>query len=131
MLELDHMRHHSELFLGQYEVLPWTQRRVGGQGVVQFMRCTRTNVAFATKFFLSSEAFNTELQLYRVAVLRSVMPAIQMELRNADRSDRNSRGYPWPSFVVLEKGESLQEWMAKTQPAFSTIVDVRFPLLCM
>ena len=127
--ELDHMRRHNELFLGQYAVLPWTQRREGGQGVVQFMRSTRAEEFVAVKFFLSHTAYDTEMRLYKVDVLRSMMPAIRMELRNVDAAERSSRGYAWPPCVILEKGESLQEWKARTQPAFSTILDVR-PLCC-
>ena len=123
--ELDHLRRHNENFLGQYAVLPWTERREGGQGVVQFMRSARTEEAVAVKFFLSRNAFHAELELYRVDVLRSMMPAIRLELSNADGAERNSRGYSWPPCIVIEKGESLQEWRARTKPAFSTIVDVR------
>ena len=123
--ELDHMRRHNESFLRQYAVLPWTERREGGQGVVQFMRSARTEEAVAVKFFLSRKAFDAERELYKVDVLRSMMPAIRLELSNADGAERNSRGYPWPPCIVIEKGESLQEWKAKTNPAFSTIVDVR------
>eukprot|EP00892_Ulva_mutabilis_P005644 jgi/Ulvmu1/3451/UM016_0071.1 len=121
--ELDSMRAREEQFLGQFAVLPWTERREGGQGVVQFMRCTRTDEAVAVKFFLSSSAYHTEVQLYKVQVLRSMMPAIKMEVGNVDGAERNKHGYPWPPCIVLEKGESLQEWKAKTHPAFSTIVD--------
>ena len=123
--ELDHMRRRSENFLGQYAVLPWTERREGGQGVVQFMRRERTEEAVAVKFFLSRKAFDAEVELYQVDVLRTMMPAIRLELSNGDRAVRSFRGYPWPPCIVLEKGESLQEWKAKTKPAFSTIVDVR------
>ena len=123
--ELDYMRQHDERFLGYYAVLPWTERREGGQGVVQFMRNTRSEVFVAVKFFLSRSAYDTEMQLYKVDVLRSMMPAIRMELKNSDNQERNSRGYPWPPCLVLEKGESLQEWKARTQPALSTILDVR------
>ena len=123
--ELDHMRRHDELFLGQYAVLPWTERREGGQGVVQFMRSTRAEEFVAVKFFLSETAYDTEMQLYEVDVLRSMMPEIRMELRNVDAAERSNRGYAWPPCIVLEKGESLQEWKARTQPAFSTILDVR------
>ena len=125
--ELDHMRRHNEQFLRQFVVLPWTERREGGQGVVQFMRSARTEEAVAVKFFLSRSAFDAELELYQVDVLRSMMPAVRLELSNADAAERNSRGYPWPPCIVIEKGESLQEWKAKTQPAFTTIVDVRMP----
>ena len=127
--ELDHMRRRGELFLDHYMVLPWTERREGGQGIVQFMRCTRTDKAVATKFFLSRRGFETELELYEVDILRSMMPAVQLTLSNSNAADRNSRGYPWPPCIVLEKGESLQEWKAKTKPAFSTIVDVRPPVV--
>eukprot|EP00892_Ulva_mutabilis_P006501 jgi/Ulvmu1/4222/UM019_0201.1 len=98
MTELDGMRSREERFQGQFAFV-------------------------AVKFFLSRRAFDTELQLYKVDVLRSMMPPIQMEVGNADGAARNSRGYPWPPCIVLEKGESLQEWKAKTQPEFSTIVD--------
>eukprot|EP00892_Ulva_mutabilis_P005563 jgi/Ulvmu1/3379/UM158_0002.1 len=120
--ELDRMRRHNELFLRQFAVLPWTQRREGGQGVVQFMRSTRTEESVAVKFFLSHAAFNAELELYKVDVLRSMMPAIRLGL-SCEAEERSSRGYAWPPCIVIEKGESLQEWKAKTQPAFSTIVD--------
>ena len=119
------MRRRDERFLGQYAVLSWTERREGGQGVVQFMRNTRAEIFVAVKFFLSHKAYDTEMQLYKVDVLRSMMPAIRLELRNGDNVERSSRGYPWPPCIVLEKGESLQEWKARTQPAFSTILDVR------
>eukprot|EP00892_Ulva_mutabilis_P003554 jgi/Ulvmu1/1570/UM110_0033.1 len=123
MTELDGMRARDEQFLGRFAVLPWTERREGGQGVVQCMRSTRTEQFVAVKFFCSRAVYDTELQLYKVDVLRSMMPAIQMEMGNADGAARNSRGYPWPPCIVLEKGESLQEWKAKTQPEFSTIID--------
>ena len=125
--ELDYMRQSDERFLGQFAVLPWTERREGGQGVVQIMRSVRLEEFVAVKFFLSRAAFDAELELYRVEALRNMMPEIKMEVSNNESSEieRNSRGYPWPPCIVLEKGESLQEWKAKTRPAFSTIVDVR------
>ena len=125
--ELDYMRQSDERFLGQFAVLPWTERREGGQGVVQIMRSVRQEEFVAVKFFLSRTAFDAELELYRVEALRNMMPEIKMEVSNNESSaiERNSRGYPWPPCIVLEKGESLQEWKAKTRPAFSTIVDVR------
>ena len=127
--ELDHMRQSGELFLGQFVVLPWTYRHEGGQGVVQIMRSMRSEDFVAVKFFMSRSAFDAEVELYQAAELRSIMPAIQMEVSNSKASERNSRGFPWPPCIVIEKGESLQEWKSKTQPAFSTIVDVR-PVLC-
>ena len=123
--ELNAIRRHGELFLRKYAVLPWTERREGGQGVVQFMRSTRSDDAVAVKFFLSETAFAAELELYGVGVLRGMMPAVRLKVGNGDEAERNSRGYPWPPCIVLEKGESLQEWKARTQPAFSTILDVR------
>eukprot|EP00892_Ulva_mutabilis_P004133 jgi/Ulvmu1/2091/UM124_0006.1 len=121
--ELDLMRQNSELFIRQFAVLPWTERREGGQGVVQFMRSTRTEEAVAVKFFLSRAAYDSELDLYKVEVLRNMMPAVRMDISNANGEEQSCRGYPWPPCIVLEKGESLLDWKAKTQPAFSTIVD--------
>ena len=123
--ELNAVRKHRELFLGKYTVLPWTERREGGQGVVQFMRSKRSDVAVAVKFFLSRTAYDAELELYRVDVLRGMMPEVQLTVANGDAAERSSRGYAWPPCIVLEMGESLQEWKARTRPAFSTILDVR------
>ena len=125
IVELDAMHEHQELFLGRYSVLPRTERREGGQGVVQFMRNTRSEAAVAVKFFLSRAAFAAELELYGVGVLRGMMPEVRLKVRNDDAAQRSSRGYAWPPCIVLEKGESLQEWKARTKPAFSTVLDVR------
>ena len=123
--ELEAIREDQELFLRRYSVLPRTERREGGQGVVQFMRSKRSDEAVAVKFFLSRTAFDVELELYGVDVLRGLMPTVRLKVSNDDAAQRSSRGYAWPPCIVLEKGESLQEWKARAQPAFSTILDVR------
>eukprot|EP00892_Ulva_mutabilis_P008436 jgi/Ulvmu1/5965/UM026_0088.1 len=121
--ELDSMRHRGEKFLERFVVLSCMERREGGQAVVQFVRCSRHDEPAAVKFFLSRAAFDTEVALYGVPELRSIMPAKLAEAGNSDGAERNSRGYPWPPCIIIEKGESLQEWKACTKPAFTTIVD--------
>lgn len=127
--QLDCMRSYGEFFLGEYEVMSRQERHRGGQGVVQCMRGVgkRSGIDVAVKFFLSSEDFDTEFNMYKVEELRSMMPRIDREEKNEDLGLKNSRGYPWPSFIVLEKGQSLLEWkkQLRNEPDVSTIVNVR------
>lgn len=123
--ELDHLRHTSELFLGRYVVLSVHERREGGQGVVQFMRSALSEEAVAVKFFLSRSAFEQETALYSNEVLKGMMPATREVVGNTDGVAVSSRGYQWPPFIVLEKGESLQEWAQREEARYSTIMDVR------
>ena len=74
------------LFLKKFELLGPRYRRAGGQGVVQFARCTDPGgdggdgggVAVAIKFFLNYRAFVCEEALYRREELRGMMPAISL-----------------------------------------------------
>ena len=132
--ELDHLRSTAELFLGKYVVLSTHERREGGQGVVQFMRSVVTEEAVAVKFFLSRSAFEQETALYSNDVLKGMMPATREVVGNVEGGAMSLRGYRWPPFIVLEKGESLQEWAQREEARYSTIMDVRslsfFLLFC-
>ena len=71
------------MFLGQFELLGAMHRRVGGQGVVQFARSTRSMEPVAIKFFLNTHAFECEQALYMREGLRGMMPAISLIESNA------------------------------------------------
>ena len=125
---LDSMHYDEEWFWGEYRVLSGFERREGGQGVVQFMRWTRTDEPVAVKFFLSQAAHEAEIQLYAVDGLRSIMPRV---LKYADAGCiKSATGYAFPACMVMERGESLKEWCEHAQPKFLTVVDVRPRCVC-
>lgn len=123
--ELDYLHGTAELFLGKYVVLSAHDRRDGGQGVVQFMRSALSGEAVAVKFFLSRSVFDQETVMYNNEVLKSMMPTTREVVPNSDGACMSSRGYQWPPCIILEKGESLQEWAQGDEARYSTIMDVR------
>ena len=127
--ELVGMCDGEELFMDAYRVLSPREQREGGQGVVQFMRWARTEEPVAVKFFLSQVAFDEEMQLYAEASLRSMMPVMREAMRAGQV--RNRSGYVFPAFVVLERGESLQDWRRNVMPQTATVVDVRALPACI
>ena len=52
---LDFLRQEKELFLGEFDVLSFLDRRQGGQGVVQFMTRRSDRLEYAVKFFNDRE----------------------------------------------------------------------------
>ena len=126
--ELIKMCDGEELFMGAYRVLSPREQREGGQGVVQFMRWARTEEPVAVKFFLSQATFDKEMQLYAETSLRSMMPVMREAMRAGQVRIRS--GYVFPAFVVLERGESLQDWRRNVMPQTATVVDVRATLPC-
>jgi hypothetical protein len=80
---LDQAAANQELFLGRFELLGEHERRVGGQGVVQFARERATGVGVAIKFFWNRNSFECEEQLYSKGSLRGLMPAIALIETNA------------------------------------------------
>ena len=87
--------------MGAYRVLSPQEQRVGGQGVVQFMRWARTEEPVAVKFFLSQATFDEEMQLYAEESLCSMMPVMREAMRAGQV--RRSSGYVFPAFAVLER----------------------------
>jgi hypothetical protein len=46
---LDELRNANAPFLGRYNVLGHLERRIGGQGIVQFMRDVHSGAGYAAK----------------------------------------------------------------------------------
>jgi hypothetical protein len=82
-----------------------------GQGVVQFARRADGNhiSLYAIKFFASRRDFVEEMEVYRNSPLRLFMPSVIRFESNKDCSIRDPFGGLIPPFIVMEKGESLQE----------------------
>jgi hypothetical protein len=82
-----------------------------GQGVVQFARRLdgKHLSLYAIKFFASRKDYMEEVNVYRSSPLRTFMPRVLHFESNEDRRIRDPFGGLIPPFIVMEKGESLQE----------------------
>ena len=103
----------------------------------------REGVAYALKFFADHEDFSTEARLHyacgntllqsRVDCTDAALPAVvssagprfmpRVEFVRDCGSDRH--GDPLPPCIVMEKGESLQEWCNRADPDVFASVAVR------
>jgi hypothetical protein len=112
-----------------------------GQGVVQFARRLDGNhiTLFAIKFFASRKEFLEEVEVYRSSPLRSFMPSVLHFEGNEDCRIRDPFGGLIAPFIVMEKGESLQErarncrvdvfTAAQVSRKFSVFPEIQYPLL--
>jgi hypothetical protein len=82
----------------------------------------------AIKFYLNREAFDIEKQLYLSTVVQARMPATLAVESNDDGRWRMPTGYRFPPFVIIERGQSMDEWAHKNKPDFITIMQVRAQL---
>lgn len=82
-----------------------------GQAVVQFVRRVDGSgiCLFAVKFFAARKDFAEEAEVYRTSPLRHFMPSVVRVVANDDRANVDPFGGVLPPFIVMEKGESLQE----------------------
>eukprot|EP00892_Ulva_mutabilis_P000884 jgi/Ulvmu1/10797/UM069_0032.1 len=117
---LDGMHARSEPLVGVYELHGVASRRRGGQGVVQFARRIQNGAEYAIKFFTNRHAFARELALYSNPTLRAMMPAVSAVQDNSDGRVQDSTGFAFPPFIVVERGESLDEWVHRVAPDFVT-----------
>ena len=64
----------------------------------------------AIKFYLDRRGFERERELYTESQLRAMMPATLAVEDNASGDCKTPYGYVFPPFVIIERGESLDEW---------------------
>jgi hypothetical protein len=64
---------------------------------------------FAIKFFAARKDFIDETDVYQNSPLRHFMPTLVKVVSNEDGSIRDPFGGVMAPFIVMEKGESLQE----------------------
>ena len=76
------------------------------------------------QFYAKREAFNLELQLYLDPTLQQLMPARAEVIANQDRSNRSPNGFVFPPCIVLERGESLDEFAKNVDYEFITVMQV-------
>lgn len=93
-----------------------------GQSVVQFAQGITNGVDYAVKFFASQSAFLAEADLYRVPALRPMLPEVRLITDNADGAFRDVHGHPLAPCIVMERGESLDQWSRRARPdRFQTV----------
>jgi hypothetical protein len=93
------------------------------QTSVSLMFCTRPPLIAATlQFFLDARAFAAEINVYSNSELRKVMPAIHAAIENIDGALRGPGGYVFPPAVVIERGESLDEFAARVDHQPITVI---------
>ena len=80
---------------------------------------------YAIKFFTKRQGFERERKLYDKLALRSMMPAVIEVVPNADNRYATEDGFVFPPCLVVERGESLDEWARRIEPGFLTILSVR------
>jgi hypothetical protein len=86
----------------------------------EFIRACR----YAIKFFTKRAGFQRERRLYDKPTLRSMMPAVIEVVSNADNRYATADGFVFPPCLVVERGESLDEWARRIEPGFLTILSV-------
>jgi serine/threonine protein kinase len=81
-------------------------------------------VVVPCRFFTNRAAFEREQTLYGKEELREMMPAVRRVVDNTDGSICSSSGWVFPPFIIVEKGESLDEWALRISPDFPTVLTV-------
>eukprot|EP00892_Ulva_mutabilis_P005912 jgi/Ulvmu1/3693/UM017_0110.1 len=107
---LDAMNSMQAPFYNRYHLASAVDRRVGGQGIVQFASMSNTHDRAAIKFYTDRSAFDRERELYAEARLKAMMPATFAVDDNESGKVCTPYGYKFPPFVIIECGQSLDEW---------------------
>ena len=82
----------------------------------------------AIKFYMDRLAFQRERDLYQDSALKTMMPATLAIDENQSQQCRTPYGYVFPPFVIIECGQSLDEWSRDNMNKdFITIFQVRPP----
>ena len=82
-------------------------------------------VQAAIKLYLDRKAFARERKLYTQSKLKTMMPATLAVEDNLSGEVATPYGYTFPPFVIIECGQSLDEWARDTaNKDFITIFQV-------
>jgi hypothetical protein len=84
---------------------------------VQFARSIRGDGDYAIKFFILKESFDVEKVMYAEKTLKEFLPQPAAICDNESGEAVDARGTPLPPFIVMEKGESLDEWSQRRKPS--------------
>jgi hypothetical protein len=100
-----------------------------GQAIVQFASSTQNSHQYALKFFIAPEDYQAEASVYRNPDLRTLLPRLEACIENEDGVLVDHSGQNLPPCIIMERGESLDEWCHRQQPDMSAAVVVRSPFI--
>ena len=76
----------------------------------QFARSADGGYAqYAIKFFFGLNDYEREKRLYCDDAIRSTLPQLLQASDNVSAALVSKSGYPWPPFLVLERGTSMRD----------------------
>lgn len=79
--------------------------------------CSKTDPnQYALKFFLSAHDFEAEKKIYTDSPLGALLPRHEGLFDNSDSILMDAKGNKLPPCIVMERGESLDEWSKRRKP---------------
>jgi hypothetical protein len=100
---------------------------------VAFARGVSDGLDYAIKFFAVQHSFQVERALYNSEALGPLLPKVHAVYDASEVPEvlHDKRGRPLLSCIVMERGESLNEWSRRAKPDMFQSVAVRaLSLLC-
>jgi hypothetical protein len=101
-----------------------------GQAVVQFATSSIDPGQYALKFFVSRKDFAAEMAVYTDSPLGKLLPRLEGMYDNRDGGIADPHGHPLPPCIIIERGESLDEWSKRRKPDMWAAMPVRSLSLC-
>lgn len=87
-----------------------------GQAVVQFAQDKDDKGMYAIKFFISPRDFVSEMAIYNGSPLGKLLPRLEGMYANEDGALKDPHGHRLPPCIIMERGESLDEWSGRRKP---------------
>jgi hypothetical protein len=70
-----------------------------------------TPASLSCRFFERKEDWQRESALYKHDQIRNTLPPVHGGTDNADGTVRSPSGFPYPPYLVMERGAPLNEWL--------------------
>ena len=99
--------------------------------MVQYAQGINSNRAYSIKFCVIPSSFNVERLLYADPALKESLPRVADMCPNEDGAAVDARGHPLPPCIVMERGESLDEWAIRCEPETPLTIEVCQPSMHM
>lgn len=106
----------------------------GRTTLVQDCYDPHTDVPLVVKYFTNRARFDAYIAAGDERANLAVMPSRHRAFTNEERIYRSPEGYVFPPMVMLERGESLEEWRAAPQSPHdihAMLFDVANHLMCL
>ena len=87
--------------------------------------CQKT---YALKFFLKEKDFESEKSIYRNSPIGKLLPMLAGLVEDGQLSDPD--GHALPPCIIMERGESLNEWCQRRKPDIWGVMPVRYYFQC-